>query len=475
MSRGFFLLLAAIAVVAAPSRACGQAAWEYSPYQVRVWLALEPAPQLPPEIVPSLGDQLAARSQSVLGAVWDLQATTIPPALRGDVLHALESLTTERIAAVSKDGLLTDKLYVAAVATSPRGFVVSVREVDGRARQVGPVTSRPIASLEALGTVLWDLIAASFTPLVKIERVTDEQVTARLRAGGLIVDPASPANINQGQILRPVIRRNDRSGQPAKVGGISAVPWTLLRVEERSDSLLTCQLFSGYRGALPSRGGVRLERLGLLVSPRWESTRVVLESRGAAPRRLIGYDVYSRSPEQTEPELLGSTDSFGELDLQRRDGSLQLLYVKNGRQLLARLPILPGQAPELIAQMADDEARLQAEGFIMALQSRALDLVARREIIAARFRARLKEGKLDEAQTLLESYRQLETRTDLTRALDEAKQGLVSADRLTQSRITKLLEDAQKLLANNKLSDELLNQLTRELATAKGGGTVATK
>lgn len=475
MSRRLFLLLAAVAVLAAPGRACGQAAWEYSPYQVRVWLALEPAPQLPPEIVPPLGDLLAARSQSVLGAVWDLQATAIPPALRDDVLHDLDSLTSERIAAVSKDALQADKLYVAAVATSPQGFVVSVREVDGRARQLGPVAIRPIASREALGTVLWDLIAASFTPLVKIERVTDEQVTARLRSGGLIVDPASPANIGQGQILRPVIRRNDRSGQPAKVGGISAVPWTLLRVEARADSLLTCQLFSGYRGALPSRGGVRLERLGLLVSPRWESTRVVLESRGTTPKRLVGYDVYSRSPEQTEPELLGSTDSFGELDLQRRDGSLQLLYVKNGRQLLARLPILPGQAPELIAQMADDEARLQAEGFIMALHSRALDLVARREIIAARFRARLKEGKLDEAQALLESYRQLETRTDLTRALDEAKQGLVSADRLTQARITKLLEDAQKLLANSKLSDELLNQLTRELATAKGGGTVATK
>jgi hypothetical protein len=45
-------------------------------------------------------------------------------------------------------------------------------------------------------------------------------------------------------------------------------------------------MFSGYRGAVPSRGGVRLERLALLVSPRWESTRVVLESRGDAPKRL---------------------------------------------------------------------------------------------------------------------------------------------------------------------------------------------
>ena len=172
---------------------------------------------------------------------------------------------------------------------------------------------------------------------------------------------------------------------------------------------------------------------------------------------------------------IGATDTFGTLTLPRRDGTLQMLYVKNGRQLLARLPMVPGQAEQLVATLADDEGRLQAEGFVMALQSRAIDLVARRQIIAARFRARLKEGKLDEAQALLDNFRSLETRLDLGRSLEEAKQGLVAGDRLTQSRIDKLFGDARKLLAVKALSDELLNELTRELATAKSGGTVASK
>ena len=74
-----------------------------------------------------------------------------------------------------------------------------------------------------------------------------------------------------------------------------------------------------------------------------------------------------------------------------------------------------------------------------------------------------------------EEFRKLETRSDLSRALDEAQQGLVAGDRLTQARMDKLFADARKLLTNQQLSDELLNQLTRELATAKGGGGVASK
>jgi hypothetical protein len=469
-----FLLLMVLWTVS-PRIARGQAAWEYSPYEVRVWIALEQAPQLPAALVPSLAEFLGRRSESVQGAVWRLQAEAAPAAIRDDLLNGIDALTADRIAAAAKDSLAGDKLYLAAVRSAPHGFDVAVREVDSRSRQLGPVARATVASLELLPGVLWDLIAAEFTPLARIERVTDDQVVARLRAGGLVVDPASTALAEKGMVLRPVIRRNDRSGQPAKVGGISAVPWTLMRIEERNAALLNCKLFSGYRGALPARGGARLERLALLVRPRHERTTLVLKSRAAGAKPLAGYELSSRLPEEVDPVPLGATDSFGALDLPRNDGALQILFVRNGRQLLARLPVVPGQAQELIATLADDEGRLQAEGFIMALQSRAIDLVARRQIIASRFRARLKEGKLEEAQSLLEEFRQLESRINLSRSLDEAKQGLVVNDRLTQSRIDKLFADATKLLGVKQLSDELLNELTRELAAAKRGGTVASK
>ena len=468
-------LTALVAAAVVPGAALGQARWEYTPYQVRVWIALEPAPQLPGALIPPLSETLAARSESVMGAVWQLQAAPAPAAVRPALLVQLESLTPDRLIAADKDCLNADKLYVASIAVAPHGYDVALREIDGRTRQLGPVARTVASSPEALGAALWDLIADNFTPLVRIERVQDDQVTARLRAGGLIVDPQSAALIDKGMVLQPVLRRNDRAGQPAKTNGISAPPWTLLRVEERTDSLLACKLFSGYRGVLPARGGVRSERLALLVRPRWESTRLVLSSRSDRAKPLAGYDIYSKLPEEAEPAQEGATDSFGSLELPRGEGVLQMLYVKNGRQLLARLPILPGQAQELNATLADDDRRLQAEGFVLALQSRALDLVARREIIAARFRARVKAGKFDEAQTLLEEFRKLETRQDLNRALNEAKQSVVAADRLTQSRIDKLFADATKLLGVNQLSDQMLSQLTSELTKARGGGAVASK
>ena len=468
-------VLALLIAVALPAAARGQAAWEYSPYQVRVWIALDQTPQLPAELLPPIAEFLTRRSESVQGAIWQVEAQAAPAAIRSELLHNLDSLTADRLAAADKNVLNGDKVYAVAIRVAPHGLDVALREVDSRSRQLGPVARASAASAEWLPTVLWDLIAAEFTPLARIERVTDDQVTARLRAGGLVVDPASAALVEPGMVLRPIIRRNDRSGQPAKVGGINAVPWTLMRVEQRADSLLECKVFSGYRGAIPSRGGARTDRLALLVRPRYERTSLILESRSASKKRLAGYEVATKLPEETDPVPLGATDSFGALDLPRTDGGLQMLYVKNGRQLLARLPIVPGQAEELIASLADDEGRLQAEGFVMALQSRAIDLVARRQIIAARFRARLKEGKVEEAQLLLEDFRKLETRIDLSRALDEARQGLVAGDRLTQSRIDKLFADAGKLLNVKALSDELLNELTRELAAAKGGGAVASK
>lgn len=452
--------------------AFGQAAWEYSPYRVRVWLALEAAPQLPAELLAPWGEQIQLRSETALGAVWQVETEPAPPVLREDLLTRLELLTPERIASVAKEAVRNDKLYLAAIRTSPGGYEVAVRELDGRTRQVGPVARRIAAGLDGLPPALWDALYESFTPIVRIERVEDKQITARLRAGGLIVDPASPALIEPGMVLSPLLRRNDRSGEPTK-NGIAPLAWTLLEVESRTDSLLTCQVYSGYRSAIPTRGGVRLERLATLTRPRFEGTRLVVESRDQNSRPLAGYDFYSMPAGDVaaEPELIGSTDSFGSLELLRGDGSIRLLYIKSGRQLLARLPLVAGQAPELTVKLADDDSRLQAEGFVVALQGRALDLVARREILAARFRARLKERKFADAQKLLDEFRTLETQQNLRRSLEDAQRSVKAADTLTQTRIDKLFADARGLLNLKALRPEMLNELTGELAAARSGET----
>lgn len=459
--------VAAIGALLFVSQCRGQAAWEYTPYEIRVRLALEPTPELPAAALPRLAETIANRSAAVLGAIWHVETGAASPKLRNVLLYAgRDAMSDDIVAASPAAELATDKLYLTAVRRGEQGYGVIVREFDCRTRQVGPPVERTANGIESLPLAVWDALAASFTPLARIEHVEQSRVVARLRAGGLATSPQSPALIEAGSALRPVVRRNDRGGQPAQ-GGIQTPPWTVLTVNSREDALLDCTLQSGYRNPIPARGGVRIDRLALAIRPRYETTQLVLRSRTDPQKPLVGYEIHTRAPGSEETQPLGLTDAHGAFELPPSTGGVQMLYVRNGRQLLARLPIVPGQADSITASIVDDDNRLAAEGFIAALANRALDLVARREILAARIRARLKSGQVADAQNLLDDFRKLQTRADLSRDLDQFRQRVITRDSLTQQRIDKLFADAQKLLLMRPLSDDLLGELTREVAAKR--------
>jgi hypothetical protein len=460
-----------------PNRAHAQAAWEFTPYQAKTWIAQEAVPQLPPSITAALSDTLPARIATTWSGVLRVEVAPAPAKLRCRLLAHFEQLTADTIAAsVEPKELDTDKIFLTALHAGSRGFVLRLRELDCPSRQLGPLVEIPFSAIASLPSVITDALAESFTPLARIEIVDDGKLSARLRAGGLITDPDSPANVEPGMILRPVIRRNDRDGHPAK-GGIQAIPWSYMSVDDKHDATLECTLRSGFRAAIPARGGVRIQRLALLVRPRRDATRLTLRSRGDKSKPLAGYEIHRRLDGETqETQLLGLTDNRGELLVPRADATkLETLVVKNGQQLLARLPLVPGYEESLTAYVVDDDGRLAAEGFVAALTSRVIDLVARREILAAQIRARVKDNKLDEAQKLLDDFRRLSTRADLTRDLDQFRQQVATTDKTTQQRIDRVFADAQKLLLLKPLSDELLATLTREVTAARTPTASATE
>jgi len=471
MSRNRLSAIHVLGVVVAalawcPASAVAQATWEYSPYHVQVWIVADAQPQLPPQLHRQLAEQLVSRSETVCPAVWSLAALEAPAAIRAAWPDGLD-LPAERLQTLAPDALKNDKLIVVRISPGSLGWEIEAREFDCRAWQWGPLARRLAASTAELPLATWDAVVEAFVPLARIETVEGTAVVARLRAAGLVVQANSPALLDQGRILQPIVRRNDRSGQPLTKTGIQSLAWTLLAVESRADSLLQCKLHSGYRGALSSRASPRSERLALAVKPQFPATTLELRSRTAERRPLSGYDIYAKRPDSEAAIHLGSTDWRGQIELPRGDGSLELLLVRNGAQLLARLPMVAGQDERLVADLMDDDGRLQAEGAVAAFYSRALDLVARREILAARFRARLKEGKFDEAQTLLDQFRRLESRGDLSRSFDEMQQAVTASDRLTQQRIGKLFDDARRLLTVKGLSDDMINTLAAELTKAR--------
>jgi hypothetical protein len=204
-----------------------------------------------------------------------------------------------------------------------------------------------------------------------------------------------------------------------------------------------------------------------------EATTLHLQTRGNNSRPLPGYEVFAKLPNSDEDaQLVGLTDGAGNLTLPQSDPPLRVLYIRNGGQLLARLPLVAGVEPLVSAKVPDDELRLQAEGIVLALQSRVMDLTARREILAARIRARIKAGQLAEAGQLIEELRLMETRADLVKELDAQRQQVRSSERLTQARIDKLLSNGRGLLTKF-LDPRLPEVLTAELEKARAGTPTA--
>lgn len=461
-----------IVAAASPPGLLGQAAWEFSPYQVNVCIAMESQPEFTPDFAAHTRAVIQSRSEVVFFAAWNLQASSASRAAAREMLLHWDELSFEVMQGADARLVKGDKLYLVAVAKEGGEYVVNVRELDLRTQAIAPSLERRCGTPAGIPLAAWDAIVESFVPLAKIETVQSKNVLARVRAGGLITDPASPALIQPGDALRVVIRRNDRAGEPMK-GGIQSLPWTILSVLSRSDALLDCSLASGFRTPIPTRAGARMERLAVLARPRLPATRVVLQSKGKEPRLLTGYEIYVKGVDDQPTLLLGVTDWRGSIEIPRGDVPVRTLYVKNGNQLLARLPLVPGDQEVAVATTIEDDYRLQTEGFVMALQGRVTDLVARREILAARFRKRLAEGKLDEAGELLRQYQQLESRDELIKDLD-AQQGRISQsdvpiDKLTRSRIDKLMGEARKLLLNRFLDPETKNVMAKELEKAKAG------
>lgn len=467
---GMLLLLGCFA-----SSTWAQAAWEYSPYAVRIWIDAPPSPQLSPPMVRELAKRVQSRAEAVVGAPWSTTIEPMPRAIRDRLPGTLE-ITAEQLKADAPEALTADKVMLVAIEPGLLGWNIASREFDCHTRQMGPLIRRAAGSTHEIPFAAWDALREAFVPIAKIEAVDGVKVVARLRAGGLVTKPSSPVLVNKDQALQPIVRRNDRGGEPAAKTGIQALAWTLLAVESRDESLLACQLHSGYRGSLTARAGPRTERFALLVKPQFDATTLALRSRTGDGRPLSGYEIYTKRPDAEDVVHLGTSDWRGQIDLPRGQADLTLILIRNGTQLLARLPIVPGQDERLVADLMDDDGRLQAEGAVAALYSRALDLVARREILANRFRARLKENKLDEAQKLLEDFRRLESRSDLGRALDEMMRSTDANDRLTQQRINKLFVEARKLLTVKGLADDTVNVLASELVkaqtTQKTTGTV---
>ncbi|MGI9457983.1 MAG: hypothetical protein ACR2NU_15570, partial [Aeoliella sp.] len=210
----------------------------------------------------------------------------------------------------------------------------------------------------------------------------------------------------------------------------------------------------------------RVDQLATLLRVTKTTTRLRLHSRDEKDVPLGGFLVYQRNAGEKEGVPVGKTDRNGTIEIASGEDVIQVAFVQSSGQWIAKIPLVPGADDLIEAPLLDDRKRLEAEAKLSAIREELIDIVARRNIIAARARIKIKQGNLKEANDLVKTLEQLPTASEFEqRRIRQQERLIKSNDPRVQARIGKLFSDTRAVLAEF-LAPGLVQELKREIAAA---------
>ena len=431
------VISAALFTSARVASADSAALWELDPYRVRILLAIEGPPAVQHSLTESIVPYVESMAAREMGAAWQLTVESADKPLR-------ESLLRERFPAV--DVLaetwreLADKVLLVAVAKDRWSWRVVARELDTSLKHYGRATTLHIEQPELMPPRVWHAVLDSFRPLAIVADVKGQKVQLRRRAADLVEETAYRALSQVGDVLQPVVQSFSRDGKSRN----SPLEWTLLKVQQSEGGKAQANMFSGYRSPIGGRSGLS-QTLAIVSRPSHAKTKLTIVATGGS-EPLPGYELHLQHPPQSTTETVGQTNYRGQVDIPPVDGGFCLLIVKNGSEVLCRVPIQPGVEPAAKLTLPDDRKRLEAEGLTIALQERVVDLVAQRQILLVDARAKIEAGQLADAAQLLKKVRQLSVVEPLLAEIRSQRQRLQTSDPYVKGKITRLFDDTEKVL-----------------------------
>lgn len=369
---------------------------------------------------------------------------------------------------VAEDVESNDKIFIVNIDCDSIPVRVEVAELDCLMRHFSPVLSRQSLDLASLPSVIGQAMIDAFAPVVRIEDAGQKTAFGIVRAWGLVVDKDSPALIANGEFLQPMVRKNDRNGNPIAIGPI---PWAYLHVTKVEKSRVDMDLYAGRMGGLQGRKNKRTFRHALRTRPVGESSTIRLHAQGNPKEPLVGYEVYEKELKSIDMTMVGRTDWDGKIVIDKTEDAMRLLYVKNGGAILARLPIVPGLLPTEVADLIGDDQRLRAEAYIRGTQNAIVDLIAIRSLLGARIRLRLEQGRLPEAKELLEALRAEPTYDTIAIDMGKKVTQIKGRNATEQKKIDQMFAQTREMLVNN-INSKLIRDLEAEVIKAEANGGV---
>ena len=506
--------------------------WILTPYQIRIWLAVDASPQLQALDASAVSRRVNALVDNWVGAGWDLQMEAPPRKIYTDLLYNFDDLGILDIAAlyeplpekkeakiravqydkeeessdeveevepeveeekprfpIEKQKLITpnllrqlDKIYATSLRYENGVYELGVAEFDTNARVRVLTAKRSFRNLETLPAQILSCLKEVFSPIAQVDYngVTDGK-TARIkiRAAAMVADveAGSPIMIHKGDVLRPVVRKNDRSTQAPEYDGVIEVTWTYmyindLTVQEDEDLGVlrtngngkgqVISTFTMLRNPIAARRNTLQEKYGLLVRPVQESSLLKIVANDRENYTLQGYNVYAKSP-KIDPEaegdaptlLIGQTDWRGAIevtqDIFQNQGTTKLvvIYVRNGQQVLARLPIVPGYRALEEVKLPNDDYRLQYEAFFVGFQNSILDYTVQQAVYKIRIEHHINKDEEEKARKLLKELSKVPSAVALNDVLSKREASLQddpNIDANTKRKIEGMFEKTRKLI-----------------------------
>ncbi len=276
-----------------------------------------------------------------------------------------------------------DKVFIIDIDALTVPMQIKVLEIDCLMRHFSPVVRAEAVDFHVLPEVVGQAVIKAFAPIVRIEDAGTKNALGLVRAAQLILGtvppspeeansndtpaaeqtPAAdaanaeggekseevktdgdgaeeksdaesepptppiihPALIQQGDFLQPMVRRDDRNGNPIALGPL---PWAYLHATKIMGAKVDMELYAGQTGGLQGRKNKRTHRMALKVRPVGDNSVIRLHAKGAPTQPLAGYEFYEKELKSTAMTFVGRTNWNGEIEITKGASPMRLLYVR---------------------------------------------------------------------------------------------------------------------------------------------------
>ena len=224
------------------------------------------------------------------------------------------------------------------------------------------------------------------------------------------------------------------------------------------------------------------KKYGLLVRPVQESSLLKIEANDRENYTLQGYNVYAKSP-KIDPDaegdaptvLIGQTDWRGAIEI-RQDlfsnqeaTKLVVIYIRNGQEVLARLPIVPGYRTIEQIKLRNDDYRLQYEAFFVGFQNSILDYTVQQAVYKIRIEHHINKDEEEKARKLLEELRTVPSAVALNDVLTSKEASLQddpNIDLKTKAKIERDFEKTRDLINEYLQGNDVKGNLLLKMEAA---------